>query len=360
MSRQPEIQERIQFENKRSYFSFWVVALIYLSAMGIINGLGFVDLFNQYYIHILIIIGMNIILVASLNLVNGYLGEFALGHAGFMGLGAYTAALVSTAIFPWFSELFGFLKDESWISIFAAVPTLIISLVCAMVLTALIAYLVGLVTFKTVGDYLAIITLGFNMIIVNAIQNIDFVGGPRGFTGIPKTTNLIFVAISLVMTYLVLRNLISSNFGRIWVAIRENSIAAELIGVNINRAKNLAFTIAAAFAGMAGGLWAQYQQFITPKSFDYIKTTDFLVMLYLGGMGSLSGSILGVVVYIIMMEALRNVLAMVAPELAEWRMIVSPLILVLFMLFRQYGLMGNKEWRWLRGKEEGAVDGKRA
>ena len=149
---------------------------------------------------------------------------------------------------------------------------------------------------------------------------------------------------------MVLRNLIQSSFGRVWVSIRENTIAAELMGVNLLRTKNLAFTIAAAFAGLAGGLWAQSQQFITPRSFDYIKTTEILVMLYLGGMASLSGSILGVVAYTVLMEVLRNLLSAFAPELAEWRMLISPLILIVIMLTRQYGLMGHKEWRWLRPK----------
>lgn len=284
--------------------------------------------FNQYYVHLLIVIGMNIILVSSLNLLNGFMGEFALGHAGFMAVGAYTAALLVTRL-P-----------------LPGAGGLVVSLVGSVVVTAVAGYLIGLVTFKTVGDYLAIITLGFNMIIVNAIQNLDFLGGPRGFVGIPKGTNLVGVTLCLVLTYYLLRNLIASDYGRVWVSIRENVIAAEMMGVNINRAKNIAFTIAAAFAGLAGGLWAQYQQFITPKSFDYIKTTEILVMLYLGGMGSLSGSILGVVVYTALMELLRNLLSF-DPRLAELRMMLSPLLLVCIMLTRQFGLMGNREWRWL-------------
>ena len=303
--------------------------------MALLQVLGDQGMFNQYYLHILTIIGMNIILVASLNLLNGYLGEFALGHAGFMGIGAYTAALIATHLhLPLYF-------------------TLVIALIGGVAVSGLIGYLVGLVTFKTVGDYLAIITLGFNMIIVNAIQNIDFVGGPRGFTGIPKGTNLLVVSLCLVFTYYLLRNLVNSNYGRIWISIRENAIATELMGVNINRAKNIAFTVAAALAGLAGGLWAQYQQFITPRSFDYIKTTEILVMLYLGGMGSLSGSILGVFVYTILMELFRNLFSF-DPRLAEMRMIISPLILIVIMLTRQFGLLGNREWRWLHSKKEGS------
>jgi branched-chain amino acid transport system permease protein len=322
-------------EPKRaSLVNFRNVAISALVMTALLQLLGGMGLFNQYYLHILAIIGMNIILVASLNLVNGYLGEFALGHAGFMAVGAYTAALIAMNL---------------------QMPTVLrlpLSLAGGVAAAGLIGYLVGLVTFKTVGDYLAITTLGFNMIIVNAIQNIDYLGGPRGLTGIPKGTDLITVAACVVLTYWILRNLVHSGYGRMWLSIRENAIASGLIGVNVNRVKNVAFTVAAAFAGLAGGLWAQYQQFITPRSFDYLKTTEILVMLYLGGMGSLSGSILGVVFYTVTMELLRNVLGMISPQLADLRMLLSPLILVVIMLTRQYGLMGNREWRWLQPKRE--------
>ena len=302
----------------------------------------FLDILNPYYVHLLTVIGMNIILVASLNLLNGYLGEFALGHAGFMAVGAYPAALLATRVLP---------SSAALPPVLGPILILLVSLGGAMLMAALVGYLIGLVTFKTVGDYLAIITLGFNMIIVNAIQNLDFVGGPRGFTGIPRNTNFLSVVVCTLLTLGVLRNLVQSSYGRVWVSIRENAIAAELMGVNLTRAKNQVFTLAAAFAGLAGGLWSQYQQFITPRSFDYIKTTEILVMLYLGGMASLSGSILGVVAYTLLMELLRNLLSTFAPQLAEWRMLISPLILIIVMLTRQLGLMGNREWRWLRPKE---------
>jgi len=326
---------------------FWMVCAAVLALavpLQLLTDAGlFPDLLNPYYLHLLTIIGMNIILVASLNLLNGYLGEFALGHAGFMAVGAYTAALLATRVVP---------DGAALPPVLGPAFLLLATLGGAMAASALVGWLVGLLTFKTVGDYLAIITLGFNMIIVNAIQNIDAVGGPRGFTGIPKNTTFLSVVVCTLLTLAVLRNLIQSGYGRLWVSIRENAIAAELMGVAVNRAKNTAFTLAAAFAGLAGGLWAQNQQFITPRSFDYIKTTEILVMLYLGGMASLSGSILGVVAYTVLMEVLRNLLSTFAPQLAEWRMLISPLILVGIMLTRQVGLMGNREWSWLRPRRE--------
>ena len=326
---------------------FWMVCAAVLAVsvpLQLMTDAGlFLDILNPYYLHLLTIIGMNIILVASLNLLNGYLGEFALGHAGFMAVGAYTAAVLATRVLPAAADL---------PPVIGTVAVLAVTLGGAMAASALIGWLVGLLTFKTVGDYLAIITLGFNMIIVNAIQNIDYVGGPRGFTGIPKNTSFLAVAVCTVLTLAVLRNLIQSSLGRVWLSLRDNVIAAELMGVAVNRAKNQAFTIAAAFAGLAGGLWAQNQQFITPRSFDYIKTTEILVMLYLGGMASLSGSILGVVAYMVLMEVLRNLLSTFAPQLAEWRMLISPLILIGIMLTRQFGLMGNREWSWLRPRRQ--------
>lgn len=306
----------------------------FLISAAFVQMLGNIGFINQYYIHILTVMGMNIILVASLNLLNGYLGEFALGHAGFMGIGAYSGALIAIYLgLPFFPRLF-------------------FSLAGAAIVSGVVAYIIGLITFKTVGDYLAVITLGFNMIIVNIIQNIDFVGGPRGLVGIPKSTNFFIVAVCLSFTYTVLRNLVYSNYGRLWISIRENLIASELMGVNIIRMKNLAFTIAASFAGLAGSLWAQYQQFINPKSFDYTKTTEILVMLYLGGTGSLSGSILGVIVYTITMEILRNLLEF-NPRLVELRMVISPMILIVIMLTRQFGLMGKREWKWIQPEKEG-------
>lgn len=314
------------FQNKK------IVAVFFLVVVGVLQILGHFDLVNQYYLHILTVTGMNIILVMSLNLINGYLGEFALGHAGFMGVGAYVAAVISTTMpGPWFVSYF-------------------VALVAAVFIACVTSWLIGLVSFRTAGDYLAIITLGFNMIIVNVIQNIEAVGGPRGFTGIPKNTNLFFVGACVLLTITVLYNLIHSSYGRVWGAIRENVIAAELMGVNVKRMKNVAFTVAAGFAALSGGLWAQYQQFITPRSFDYVKTTEILVMLYLGGVGSLSGSILGVALYTLIMELLRNFLSF-DPRLAEMRMIISPLILIVVMLTKQSGLMGFREWRWLRVKE---------
>lgn len=279
-------------------------------------------LINNYVLHVLTIVGINVILVAGLNIINGYLGEFAIGHAGFMAVGAYVAS-VATVLFQ--------------INFFVA-------LALGMAGAALVGYLVAIPAFKTFGDYLAIVTLGFNMIIVNVIQNIDAIGGPRGLGGMPRATNFLIVAAAAALTVVVIRNLVYSNWGRVWVAIRENDIAAEMMGVNVMKYKVVGFTVAALFAGLAGGLLAHLMQYINPSSFTYIKTTDILVMLYLGGMGSMSGSIVGATALTVALELLR--------PLGVWRMVVNPLILIMVMLTRPVGIMGNREFRFIPQKEE--------
>lgn len=280
------------------------------------------ELINNYYVHILTLIAINVILVASLNLVNGFLGEFAIGHAGFMAVGAYASSVLTVMLHQNFY----------------------LALLAGGVAAAFIGWLVAIPSFKTFGDYLAIVTLGFNMIIVNLIQNLDVIGGPRGFGGMPRVTNLIVAFAMLIITLAVLRNLVYSNYGRIWQAIRENDIAAEMMGIDVTRYKILAFTIAAFFAGTAGALSAHYLQFIHPSSFTYIRTTDILVMLYLGGMGSLSGSILGASTLTLLLEFLR--------PLGVWRMVVNPLILIIVMLTRPFGIMGNREFGFVPQREE--------
>lgn len=290
--------------------------------------IGSVELGNAYYLHNLTLIGINVILVASLNLVNGWLGEFAIGHAGFLAVGAYASSVVTLL-----------LHQPFWVA-----------LAVGALAAAVAGCLIGLPAFKTFGDYLAIITLGFNMIIVNIIQNLDIVGGPRGWGGQPKMTTFWLVATMAGLTLIVLRNLVYSNYGRVWLAIRENEIAAEMMGVNVLRYKMSAFVVSALFAGLAGGVWAHYQQYIHPSSFTYLRTTDLLVMLYLGGMASLSGSVLGVTIMTVLLEVLRGVLSQF--NLVEWRMVISPLVLIVIMLTRPQGLMGNREFGFVPRREE--------
>lgn len=302
-------------------------------ALPVLVGLGFVfclaseifPILNDYDKVVLITVGINIILCASLNLVNGYMGEFSVGHAGFMSLGAYASAVMTIKWLP--SSAF-------------ELPTGVLVGGCV---AALIGLPLALISFKTRGDYLAIITLAFLMIVKSACENIEFVGGPRGLTP-PVLTNLPWTFFWTVMTLWAIRNLVYSRFGRAIVAIREDEIAANAMGVRTREAKVLAFVVSSFFGGVAGALYAQANFFIDPRSFDIVKSTEILVMVYLGGVASLSGSVVGAVIFTVLMQVLHPI--------GTWRMVVLPMILVLLMLFRPRGIMGMRELSWVLPKRE--------
>ncbi|MDD2671360.1 MAG: branched-chain amino acid ABC transporter permease, partial [Syntrophales bacterium] len=193
-------------------------------------------------------------------------------------------------------------------------------------------------SFKTRGDYLAIVTLAFGMIVKSIIENIEWVGGPRGFIGMEKLTTLPWVFVWTVFSLWVIRNLVYSRYGRGILSIREDEIASDLMGVNTREIKVIAFVISSFFAGIAGGLFAHLLQFINPRCFDILKSTDILIMVYLGGIGSIGGSILGAGIYTVLLEVLR--------PMGIWRMVIMPLMLVLLMIYRPYGIMGLREFRW--------------
>lgn len=304
------------------------------------------QLLNKYVQLVLMYIGINIILAVSLNLVNGYMGEFSLAHAGFMAIGAYTAALLTMKVLP-----------------IAAYPSLFFLAVfaggCA---AALMGLVVAVPSFKVRGDYLAIITLAFLMIVKSVIENIDAIGGPRGIPGIKKLTTLPWVFFWVVVTVWVVRNFVYSKYGRGVLSIREDEIASDLMSVNTRRVKFLAFMTSSFFAGIAGALFAHVLQFISPRVFDIVKTTDILIMVYLGGIASISGSIIGATLYTALLEILRpsTIAALFGwlpallfdplneyfiRHLGVWRMVIMPLLLVLVMLYWPRGIMGLREFR---------------
>lgn len=285
------------------------------------------ELLNTYRQFVLIMIAINIILSASLNLVNGYMGEFSVGHAGFMSLGAYASSVLTVKLLPDLPDAFFFL------------PVIVGGLAAALA-----GFLLALLSFKTRGDYLAIITLAFLMIVKSALENIPYVGGPRGMLGIPKLTTMAWAFFWVVVTIWVLRNLLYSKFGRAIAAIREDEIAANSMGVRVREAKILAFSVSSFFAGVAGALLAHLLVFINPSTFDILKSTEILVMVYLGGIGSLAGSVLGAVIYTLLSNWLQ--------DFGTWRMVIMPLILVLLMLFRPKGIMGFRELPWFLPKRE--------
>lgn len=277
---------------------------------------------DEYVQLVLMYIGINIILTVSLNLVNGYMGEFSVGHAGFMAVGAYAASVLTVLVFP--------AGVGQWLFPLAVLA--------GGMAAALIGFVVALPSFKTRGDYLAIVTLAFLMIVKSAVENVSFLGGPRGFLGMEKLTTLPWVFVWTVLSVWAIRNLVYSRFGRGILSIREDEIAAELSGVDTRRVKVVAFVVSSFFAGVAGALFAHLLQFINPRVFDIIKSTDILIMVYLGGVGSLGGSILGAVIYTFLLEVLR--------PLGVWRMVMMPLVLVFLMIYRPKGIMGLKELSW--------------
>ena len=299
---------------------------ILLPRFGIINP--YIDLVLKY-------IGINIILTVSLNLVNGYMGEFSVGHAGFMAIGAYAASLLTVWVFPreWGAFLFP------------------VALVAGGIAAGIAGLGIAIPSFRTRGDYLAIITLAFNMIIKSVLENVEAIGGPRGFMGMEKLTSLWWVYLVVILMVFLARNFVFSNFGRGVLSIREDEIASGLASVNTRQVKVLTFVFSAFLAGVAGGLFAHELQFINPRSFTIVKSTDMLVMVYLGGVGSLGGSILGATVFTVVMEGLRSVLQSVGIS-QEWRLVVAPLMLILLMIFRPYGIMGLREFRFLIPREE--------
>ena len=261
----------------------------------------------------IILICVNVIMAASLNLINGYTGQFSLGHAGFMAVGAYVG-VVATVNFK-----------------LPLIAALLLGAACAGIL----GFLIGLPTLRLRGDYLAIATLGLGEIIRIVIMNIEYVGGAAGFKGIPHLTNFTWVFFVMLFTLFFIKNFVNSSHGRACIAIRENEIAAEAMGVNTTKYKVMAFTIGAAFAGVAGGLFAHQFYLISPNSFTFLSSFNYLIMVVLGGMGSITGSIAGAFVVTFLSAALAS--------FPEARMIIYAIALILLMFYRPQGLFGYME-----------------
>lgn len=285
---------------------------------------------NAYLYLILIYCGINIILGVSLNIINGITGQFSIGHAGFMAIGAYSSAALS---------FYGFMP-------YATTPLFqhaffLISLIAGGIVAGIFGYLVGLPSLRLRGDYLGIVTLGFGEIIRVVILNMDSVGGARGFTGIPAWSNffwIYFFVVAVVMTSFRLKN---SYHGRALLSIREDEIAAEAVGINTTQHKVRAFVFSSFFAGIAGGLFAHYIGYLNPSTFTFIKSFEAIIIVVLGGMGSISGSIIAALITTILPEALRPLQEVTR---LDFRMVIYPLLLLGLMLTRPQGLFGNKEF----------------
>ena len=292
---------------------------------------------NPYWLMILLTIGINIILAVSLNLINGYTGQFSLGHAGFMAVGAYTSAVITNQ----FGEL-GFWAANG---LFAA------ALLTGGLAAAVVGLLVGLPSLRLKGDYLAIVTLGFGEIIRVILQNMNAVGGARGLSVMHAWTNLFWTFSLAAVTVYVVTALVNSTYGRGFIAVHDDEIAAEAIGINTTKYKVTAFVVGAFFAGIAGGLYAHLIQFLTPNGFGFMLSITFVVMVILGGMGNTIGVILAAVLLTLLPEGLRIVAGIehlpgiAADRPLSWvgntRMILYSLLLIVLMLTRPEGLFGK-------------------
>ena len=298
-------------------------------------------LLGQYAQTFLCTMGIYMILAASLNLVNGYMGEFSCGHAGFMAVGAYTASIVGVILFVGDEHLGPALLPMSLAPL--AFPLI---LATGFAAAALVGLLVAIPSFKTRGDYLAVITLAAGYIVKSALENIEIVGGPRGFMGMKKVVlaieesftvpwMLVWIFIGVVLTIWLLRRFVYSTYGKGVMAIHQDEVAAEIMSVNTNHMKLVAFMLSSGLAGLAGGLYAYLIGFVNPASFTILRSTECLVMVYLGGMGSLTGSILAAGIFTIMLEFLKPL------EQLKW--VAIPMLLIVLMQFRPEGLMGNRE-----------------
>jgi branched-chain amino acid transport system permease protein len=284
-----------------------------------------------YLLQIVCLAGINVILAVSLNLINGFTGQFSIGHAGFMAIGAYAASYFTVTFGGRLREAVGFLPEFGRESL-----VLLVGLSIGALLAAVAGFLVGVPSLRLRGDYLAIVTLGFGEIIRVIIQSLDAVGGARGFAGIPKLANFFWIYGFAALTILIVYRIVHSSFGRTLIAIREDEIAAEAMGVHTTRAKVISFVVSSAMAGVGGGLFAHYLMYIHPASFTFLKSFEIIIMIVIGGLGSISGSILGAVLFITLTEGLR--------QFAQYRMVLFSLLLIVIMIVRPQGILGHREF----------------
>jgi branched-chain amino acid transport system permease protein len=275
------------------------------------------DQFNRYYLGIAIDAGISIILAVSLNLINGHTGQFSLGHAGFMAVGGYAAAKFSLVVEQ-------SVPDGLKPIVFLA------ALLIGGLMAAIAGLAVGVPSLRLRGDYLAIVTLGFGEIIRVIVQNMETVGAASGLKGIPKQTTLGWTFALAAVTIYVITTLVNSTYGRGFIAVHDDEVAASAMGINPVRYKTTAFVTGAFFAGVAGGLYAHHKQFLSPTGFDFLKSIDIVVMVILGGMGRTVGVIIAAVILTILPEFLR--------AFAEYRMILYSLLIIILMMARPQGL----------------------
>ena len=292
-----------------------IIAVIYGILIGLINA----GVINEFVAQIITQIGINLIVAVGLNLVIGFTGQFSFGSAGFMAIGAYSSAIISARMAP------------TWGTIF-------LSMLIGAIVAGIVAIIVGYPTLRLKGDYLAIATLGVSEIIRILIMNGgDLTNGAAGLSGIILFTDWGMTFIFAVIVIVLILNFINSPSGRATLSVREDEIASESMGVNVTRVKVIAFTIGAMVTAVAGSLYAGFIGTVTPKDFTWMKSVDALIIVVLGGLGSITGTIIAAVIL--------GLLNMFLRDFGAIRMIIYSLILILVMIFRPGGLLGTWEFK---------------
>jgi branched-chain amino acid transport system permease protein len=345
--------QSLQHKSGLASLTPWIMALLIVWGLNAIVD----SLVNPYVFSIVMYAGINVILAVSLNLVNGFTGQFSIGHAGFMAVGGYVSAAVVAVL----SHHNPALVESS----FGGGLVLLAGLCTAGLIAAMVGYVVGMPSLRLRGDYLAIVTLGFGEIIRVILLNIDTIslfgatidlGGARGMPGIAQLSSFGWVYSFVIITVFCVWRLIRSAHGRVFLAIREDEIAGDAMGVNTTQGKVKAFAIGACFAGIAGGLFAHYLRFLVPTMFDFNRSFEVIIMVVLGGMGSITGSVVAAIFLTFLKESLRPLQELTQ---VDFRMVIYSIVLILLMLTRPNGIFGSKEitdLRFFRGRKKS--DGK--
>lgn len=286
-----------------------------LLAYGIVQLLILTNIISPFLRLTLATTCINIILAVSLNLITGFTGQFSLGHAGFMSIGAYACAIITLRM--------------------PTLPGFFLGILAGAVAAAIVGFMIGLPTLRLRGDYLAIATLGMSEIIKVIFLNLEITNGAAGLNGIPRFVNWTWLFVFTAGTVIAINNFLKTSHGRACISIREDEIAADAMGINTTKYKVTAFTFGAFCAGIAGALYASNFYYIEPTLFGFLKSIDVLVIVVLGGLGSISGSILAAVLLAVISTLLQS--------FAEIQMVLNALLLIIIMIFRPQGLIGSKE-----------------
>lgn len=306
---------------KFSLANGWSYAVVAVVLFGLLELLRSVGLLGAYATTIMILIAIAIILSSSLSIITGFMGQLALGHAGFMAIGAYAAALFAKWLVP--------------LNVMPREIVFILALLIAMAVALLFGIVIAIPTMRLKGDYLGIVTLGFGEIIRVVINNLSFTGGGMGLTAIPRLVSFEWAYWIMVLVVAVIALVMTSRFGRTILTIREDEVAAEAIGIHTMKTKIIAFGLAAMIGGLGGGLYAFQITYLAPTAFSFLKSVEIFVVVVLGGMGSLSGTVIAAVILTILPEVLR--------QFSSYRYLVYALVLILMMLYRPQGIMGIHE-----------------